>query len=234
MRIGYDNLKLEEKHLEVVGLTRVFKEGGVGRWFQKGGLSYQGLSGEERSKLLLDGEDVAELDYPAMHPHILYAWEGQQCPADFYDRITEHCGCPRSVAKSITLFALNATSYSSLSSAINLDKANETRANESRATPKAILYDELKRIGLRPEGVIDSIVKTHPAIEKYLFSGMAKKLMLKESEIMTSVLLNLMEVGIPALPVHDSVVAPSRDRERVRQVMEHAYREHTGFQITVV
>ena len=46
-------------------------------------------------------------------------------------------------------------------------------------------------------------------------------------------LLGLMGLGVPALPAHDSLIAPKRHREQVKQVMEDAYREHTGFSITV-
>ncbi|MBA7660542.1 hypothetical protein ES703_68544 [subsurface metagenome] len=233
MRVDYRNLRLEGDYLEVVGLTRVFKEGGVGRWFQKGGLSYQGLSGEDRAELLLNGEEVVELDYPAMHPHILHAWEGEQCPKDFYERVADLCGCFRFVAKSIVLFAVNAPSYASLSSAVNLDKAKETKANLGRAEPKPILYDELKRQGLRPNDVVNAISEAHPTIAKYIFSGSAIRLMLAESDIMTSALLRLMDLGIPSLPVHDSLIAPRRHRGRVREVMEEAYNQHTGFSITV-
>ncbi len=196
----------------------MYKEDGVGRWFQKGGLSYQGLSREDRAKLMLNGEEVVELDYPAMHPHILYAWEGRQCPEGFYDTVADLCGCSRFVAKSIVLFAVNAPSYASLSSAVNLDKATETKANLGRAKPKPILYDELKRQGLRPTDVVNAISEAHPAIAKYIFSGSAIRLMLAESDIVTSALLRLMDLGIPALPVHDSLIAP---------------RQHTGFSITV-
>ncbi|MBA7478643.1 hypothetical protein ES707_14071 [subsurface metagenome] len=233
MEIDPRGLSFGHQCMRRVGLTRTFNLGGVGRWFQRGELSYQQLPKEQRAKLLLDGEEVAELDYSAMHPHILYAWEGQQCPGDFYDRITEHCRCPRFVAKSLTLFAVNAPSHASLSSAVNLDKAKETKANLGRAEPKPILYDELKRQGLEPRNVVGAISEAHPAIAKYIFSGSANRLMLAESEIMTSVLLSLMEVGIPALHVHDSVVAPSRDRDTVRRVMEDEYRRHTSFGITV-
>lgn len=233
MMIDYRNLSLEREYLEVVGLTRVFKGGGVGRWFQKGGLSYQQLSGEERSRLLLDGEEVAELDYPAMHPHLLYAWEGRQCPDGFYEMVAESCGCSKFVAKSVTLFALNASSYASLSSAVNLDMANETRANEGRAVPRPILYHELKKLGLRARDVTDAVEKAHPTVAKYLFSNSANRLMLVESDIVTSALLRLMEAGVPALPVHDSIIAPRRHREVVRRVMEESYRRHTGFSIAV-
>ena len=59
------------------------------------------------------------------------------------------------------------------------------------------------------------------------------RLMLIESNVMTSVLLSLMELGIPALPVHDSLIVPRRHKDRVKQVMEDAYRERTSFTIPV-
>ena len=57
--------------------------------------------------------------------------------------------------------------------------------------------------------------------------------MLAESDIVTTALLRLMEMDIPALPVHDSLITPRRHRERVREVMEEVYGQHTGFNIVV-
>ena len=88
MEIGTGGLARGSLCMRQAGLTRIFKAGGVGRWFQRGGLSYQGLPKQERAKLRLNGEAVAELDYPAMHPHLMYAWEGRPCPDDFYERVT--------------------------------------------------------------------------------------------------------------------------------------------------
>jgi hypothetical protein len=224
MEIDRRNLGLGERCLGRVGLTRVFKEGGVGRWFQRGGLSYQQLPKEDRAKLILGGEEVAELDYPAMHPHLLYAREGRQCPDDFCERIVVLCGCTRSVAKLVTLMAVNAHGYRELVSAVNFGRRRE---------PEPTLYNELKRLGLTPKEVVGALVKAHPILEKHVYGGLANRLMLAESDIMTSVLLRLMGLGIPALPVHDSVIAPLRHREAVRRVMEDAYRQHTGFSIIV-
>lgn len=233
MEIDHRNLKVGEYCLDSIGLTRLFKRGEVGRWFQKGGLSYQELPEEARSKLLLNSEGVVELDYPAMHPHIMYAWEDKQCPGDFYERIMKLSGCSRFVAKSVTLIAVNASSYRSFVGAINLDRGRQARANEERATKKPILYDELKKSKLHPRDIIESVKEAHPVLVKYIYSGVANRLMLEESDIMTSALLRLMELGIPALPVHDSVIAPLRHKTIVRRVMEDTYRQQTGFRITV-
>jgi hypothetical protein len=216
-----------------VGLTRIFKKGEVGRWHQKGEMSFQQLPKEERPKLLLNSEKVAEIDYSAMHPHILYAWENKRCPDYFYETIMNQCGCDRFVAKKITLIAINAGSYKSLVGAINLDKAKTERANRNRATPEPVLYSELKKQNLTPEEVVEAIKIAHPAIAKYIYSALANKLMLVESDIMTSVLLKLMSLGIPALPVHDSVIVPSRYKDVARLEMQNNYREYTGFSIAI-
>ena len=86
----------------------------------------------------------------------------------------------------------NAPSYASLSSAINLDKAKETKANLGRAKPKPILYNELKRQGLESRNVVGATSQAHPTIAKYIFSGSALRLMLAESDLVTAALLRLM------------------------------------------
>lgn len=223
----------DQKCFNRVGLTRIFKDGGVGRWFQKGEMSYQQLPKEDRARLRLNGERVTEIDYSAIHPHILYAWEKKQCPDDFYQGIMDECGCDRFVAKNITLIAINAGSYRSLVGAINLNKTETERANRSRDIPEPILYNELKKNELTPKKVVEAIGTAHPAIEKYTYSASANKLMLVESDIMTSVLLKLMRLDISALPVHDSVIVPSRQEDIARRVMQNTYKEHTGFSVVI-
>lgn len=211
-----------------VGLTRIFKGGGVGRWFQKGEMSFQQLPKEERRKLLLNGEEVAELDYSASHPHILYAWAGGQCPDDFYERIMEKCGCSKEIAKNIVLISINIPAETSL-----IGSVNNTARNKNKATSESTLYAELKKSGLRAKDVVAAFREAHPLIENYIYSASANKLMLVESDIMTSVLLELMELGIAALPVHDSVIVPSRHQDVASRVMLDVYNEHTGFDIVI-
>jgi hypothetical protein len=78
-------------------------------------------------------------------------------------------------------------------SGIKLNKAEEIKSNKHRSKPEPILYDELKKIGLTPIELVESIKVSHPTLAKYIYSGSANKLMLKESEIMTSVLFRLIK-----------------------------------------
>jgi hypothetical protein len=57
--------------------------------------------------------------------------------------------------------------------------------------------------------------------------------MLAESDITTAVLLGLAGRGIPALPVHDSLVVPRRHMEMVREAMEREFLAQTGQPIAV-
>ena len=231
--IGTRNIRRKQKCFNHVGLTRIFNNGLMGRWFQKGEMSYQQLSKEERAKLRINGERVAEIDYSAMHPHILYAWEGRQCPGDFYERIMNQCGCDKFIAKTITLIAINARSYASLVGAINKNKVDTERANRNREVAEPVLYNGLKEYNLTSKEVVKAIKIAHPAIERYIYGASANKLMLVESDIMTSVLLKLMELDIPALPVHDSVIVPNQHEGAAGHIMQDTYKEHTGFNIAI-
>ena len=222
IQVGTGNLPIGTVCMGQVGLTRLFKQGGVGRWFQRGGMSYQELSKRDRARLLLDGEPVVELDYHAMHPHILYAWAGEQCPDDFYESIVQLSGCPRDAVKELVLVAVNASSYKSLSSAVN---STQRRGAESS------LYAQLKELGLTARDAVGAIVQAHPRLERYVFTSQANRLMLAESDIITAVIVKLMGLGIPSLPVHDSVIAPDRHRATVKRLMEEEYRRQTGFDI---
>ena len=116
---------------------------------------------------------------------------------------------------------------------INNNKKEQEVANKNRAIPEPVLYYELKKYNLAPKEVIEAIKLAHPAIDKYVYGASGNKLMLVESDIMTSVLLKLKELDIPALPVHDSVIVPRRHEDVARDIMQKTYREHTDFDIVI-
>jgi len=243
IKLDFSRLVLKHNYISNVGLTRIFKNGQCGRWYQKGGYSYQQLSEEERSQILINGYTVKELDYSAMHPNIICSWEGFQAPADFYqDVIYElekegYNQISRFAVKKSILTSINAKSLQDLSRAINLDKAEESKANikrveENRKT-KPITYDELKRSNLKYQPIVDAFKRVYPNLSHYMFSQSANKLMLAESEIMTHVLLELKRLGIPSVPIHDSLLFPEQYTDQVKQVMIDCYKSITGFDIVV-
>ncbi|WP_145925501.1 hypothetical protein [Dehalogenimonas formicexedens] len=243
MKLDFGRLNLNRTYLRGVGLTRVFVDGdGCGRWYQLHGRSYQQLSKAERIQILLNGDEVAELDYSAMHPHILCAWEKQTTPQNFYESVVNALivtfpSITRDVVKKVVLMSINAKSKAQLNRAIAKDsfeerKANKTRIKEGRAT-KSILVDDIKTCGASSEDIVKAFQTSYPFLSKYVYSQSANKLMLVESEIMTLVLEELKKLEIPALPIHDSVLFPKQHATQVKQVMLDCYKKKTGFDIEV-
>ncbi len=232
---------LRFKPLAQVFLTRIFSNDECGRWYQKGSLSYQQLNKQERLKVLINGDEVAEWDYSAMHPHILYAWEGHQCPDDFYERIAMVLGIPyddttKPAVKGVTLMSINATEKN-LKKAIDDDSRKERNSNFNRVNegrdPHPVINDELAKLKIDFITIVNAFRSAHPTIAKYIYSNSPNKLMLEESEIMTSVLLELMKKKILAIPIHDSVLFPKQHAVDVKRVMLDCYQKETGFNIRV-
>lgn len=86
---------------------------------------------------------------------------------------------------------------------------------------------------MSPKVILQAFQQVNPTISKYVYSALANLLMLIESEIMTEVLLELMNRDIPAVPIHDSLLFPKMHRNEVMQVMKDVYRQQTQFDIQV-
>jgi hypothetical protein len=194
-------------------------------------------------KILINGSEVNELDYSASHPNLLFTWQGIQAPDNIYQKVIavlQNNGYPnvtKNEVKGVILMCINAKSFRSLTSAINKNKGEELKANikrkEEGRKEKPILYDDLKKLKLKPEIVINAFITAYPTLSVYVYSALANKLMLEESEIMTGVLLELMKLKVPSVPIHDSLLFPKQYADTVRQVMLDCYKKHTGFDIQV-
>ncbi|MCF7944847.1 MAG: hypothetical protein K9L75_04855 [Spirochaetia bacterium] len=80
------DIRHNEGHILHTSLTAIFRDKTTlyGRLHTKGFYHYQGLNGEERSEITINGVPVVEWDYHALHPYMLYAKEGIQIWQDPY------------------------------------------------------------------------------------------------------------------------------------------------------
>ena len=178
-----------------------------------------------------------------MHPNILYAMEGVQAPADIYTPVIDalkqmgYSNVTKFTVKQVILMGINSKGYQGLTSAINMDKGKELKANQHKVrnglAPKPILYDELKAQGLNAKVILQAFQQANPTISKYVHSALPNLWMFIESQIMTEVLSELMNRDIPAVPIHDSLLFAKTHRDEVMQVMKDVYRQQTGFDIQV-
>jgi hypothetical protein len=168
-----------------------------------------------RQHILLNGEPVVELGFSALHIRMLYHMEGIDYRDDPYRAI---CDRPdeRKIYKLVQLIAITAEDESAAIKAIR-DQLRKNGVWEE-------LTDEriLERLGRFKEG--------HPAIGKFLNTGIGLRLQNLDGKITDRVLTAMTQEGIPCLPVHDSYIVPRPHRELLDEVMSEAYEEVMGFQ----
>jgi hypothetical protein len=169
--------------------------------FEQGGRFYgpwwQNLKKELRPYIVINDEPTCELDYSAIHIHLLYSLEGE-CYADLFGKdddpysIEGNSAETRKVLKTILLIALNSSDESSAIKAMR----NELRDGG------------LYRKGMDLKGLIKSFSDKHEKIRKYIYSGIGLHLQFLDSQVSESVIMKMVDTGVPALNIHDSFIAP--------------------------
>ena len=77
--------------------------------------------------------------------------------------------------------------------------------------------------------LVNTFRDAHKPITKYLFSDIGLKLQKKDSDIMNSILMSLLDCGILGLSVYDSVIVADRYRDILYEIMITEYEAVMGF-----
>ncbi|MDI7860957.1 hypothetical protein MRS76_03225 [Rhizobiaceae bacterium n13] len=183
--------------------------------FNLGGRLFGGfwmnISSRERYRLGLRGEPVADLDYSAMFARLAYLRAGQVPPnTDPYEipGLEAH----RTGAKVAMLSLL------------------------SRSSDMKQLTPELR--AALPEGwtakhLREAAARFHPRIAQLFGTDVGIDLMFAESQLLVRLLLELAAADIPALPMHDGLMVPVTETERVAHMMRNASVKAFGVSIPV-
>jgi hypothetical protein len=188
-------------------LRRYFNNGS----FQQGGRIFggfwQALSKAERaSGLTIDGEDIVTLDYAQMAPRVLYGLAGATPPeGDAY--IIPGYEWHREGVKKV----FNALRFT--------DRPPERFPLGTRK-----LFPDRATIG----EVLGLLSEKHRPIAHLFGTGIGFRDMFIESEILVDVLLQLLDQGITALPVHDAVIVAKSKAPIASEVMLAVFYAHTG------
>lgn len=209
-----------------------------GRLHTRGIRHHQGLSEAKRSQLTINGDSIVELDFKALHPHLLYAQNGHQLPPDF-DPYNVELNSPelRPFLKECLLALLNAKGgwvnpegkrgYHR-SAEDNAEGGINRRIGENRKWRRL-----LKAQGITTaRQIIELFIKAHGPIAHHFFSDKETglRVMNKDAAIALDVVKHFTGKNIPILPIHDSFVVQRQYREELYKVMEEAYRKNTrGF-----
>jgi len=151
----------------------------------------QNLPKEARRRLLLNGEPVAEPDYPALHCRLIYDLEGKPMP----EKPFEIDGWERAEVKRAFYTMVNAASW---------DSARRAICRYAKDSDRLMTAIEFK----------------HSVVKETLCSGIGAKLMFMDATIMSRNLADLNREGIVALPIHDSVIVQAKYESKTREIME--------------
>ncbi|RNC84466.1 MAG: hypothetical protein ED557_05655 [Balneola sp.] len=195
-----------------------------GRLHTRGYLHHQALNENERAEITIDGEDIGELDFSALHPNLLYALEGIQYFGDPYSRIDERPQL-RPFLKAMLLALLNSEDIVQAERACNKWLFDNLTLDERQ---------KLKLTKARP--YLESMIEAHSPISHHFCSGKVSglRIMNLDSKIALDILAHFTDKGIPILPVHDSFIVQRRYLTELKKVMKSVYRKHTnGYRIKV-
>jgi hypothetical protein len=195
------------------------------RLYAFGIYNYQnGIPKEERQFLLINGESVVELDFSAMHGNLLLNRVGEPCRSEFYECILKELRVvpteeKRAAVKQMVNASFNVNSSKGYAGAVGrtVDETSGKRLIEI--------------LGTKPKQVYEAILRAHPKLAPFICTGKHWEwLQTTDSEIMIDVLKTLAKLGVGGLPLHDSVIAPTKHAGVVHAVMVQCYKNKMGFE----
>jgi hypothetical protein len=197
LRVGRANIGAATVRLHRVFNLSSFLLGGrfYGGWWQN-------IPKASRAHITINGAPTVEMDYPRLHPTLLYAECGQPMHGEPYDIP----GIKRSLVK---------VAFNTL---VNAD----TRIAAIRA-----IAEEIGGEGAfaKAEALVHKIETKHAPIAHKFGTGAGRRLMRRDSDMTEYLLLRLIKRGIVALPVHDSYIVRASDKGALLEAMAMALRK---------
>lgn len=195
-------------------VVRIFNSGSWGQGGRLYGYWPMNLPSSERHHLSIDGEPLSDLDFGSCFVALLHVYDGSQfdplAPDPFrIEGHEEH----RNLIKKCAYAILNA-------------KKAITRYPEDVA--------DGNQINLPPWPIVERLIFDHvPLFRRYAYTGLGLTLMRKESDILISILLDLVERGIGFIPMHDGIMVPTSKRALTEMLMLTHYHAQTGQMISI-
>lgn len=175
---------------------------------------WQPMSKVQRRNIVINEEPLVELDYGQIMPRLAYAAVGATPPegVDLY-HIPEID--PDGTLRDGIKKAFSALFYGSRKWTSEIAEMLDHRVSAN--------------------GFRRAVLRRHPALTPLLQPGCTTgyRLMNMESEVMVAVLLDCIEAGIVALPIHDAVLVPKSAQAAVVETMQCAAYRVAGAQLPV-
>lgn len=218
-----------------VSFKRVFNNNSFelgGRFYTHGG-EIQTVSSNKRKKIQIDGEDVAEADFKALHLNLLYEISGENVlegfdpynanlskgvlvyPDELDDFVKLHdldtsYNPVRNLAKVASLIMINATNSKEASMAIR-DKVSKDDKKKGTSDDGDRSFAGVDVHSLKCDKVMDALANHNRPIDHYFNSGFGTALQYSDSEIMSGVIQDFIDADKVCIPIHDSAITKKSD-----------------------
>lgn len=203
LRQGSRMLSFESVELRRVFARKSFSLGGrfYGGWWQS-------IPSRYRPFVTINGQTTVEIDFATLHPLLMYAEYGVEPPeGDFYDLGYDGSDKPR--ARGIFKTAFNAL------------------INDGSGLYQ-IPKEDQRFLGMSNAEVRQAIFTKHPLVKRIIGKARGLKYQWIDSQIAERVMLKLLDQGIVALPIHDSLIVIADYEANLRAAMLEAFAAVVG------
>lgn len=213
---------------ELVGCKRIFNNGSL----KSGGRLYgdwQNLKGADRLNLKIDEEQLCEIDIKACFLSIAYAGFGgeEKLMSDPYMAVKFVRECNDPVRRKQLRDACKKLVAAFLCKKENpKKKTNRTQFPKGewcKVTKKVIPFREAYGLTEDVDFYMNQIMDAFPFLQQQKVKG--KDLMYQESTVMVKAMLALIELSVPAYPVHDCLIVKLKDKDRAVGALTEAMEE---------
>jgi len=207
-----DVMTEKETHFANRTYTRRFVKANLqlgGRFY---GPYWQTLPKKYRKLIKINGEEVVELDYNAMHLHLLYSKLNKSL-YDYYPFNKDPYAIPKYNRKIVKLVFTACINEDCTRKNINYVGGQQV----SKSLPD--LFEE----GLPYREMIDSLGKNHPEVAPMFYSQIGYEISYMESRVTDYIVTVLTKHKIPVLSIHDSFVVVKSKVSFLRTIMQEAF-----------
>ena len=207
-------------------VRRVFSGGVEGEWKLNGrfyGGWWQQIDKEQRRQIYINDYPTYEYDLKALHPNLLSNVDGIELPADPYTitQIIIPGVKPQQQRKYVKLLVLMAINAESPEDAFAAFRDN----NRDDKVAVSLKNNELMEL-------LNAFFQLHPHMKKHLCKGKGLELMGIDAQIANMVIDYFTKKSIAVLCIHDSFIVEFRFGEELKQVVEQATYQLTGYKIS--
>lgn len=226
--------------LDGISFSRIFIDSSFdlcGRLFDRG--EWTTLPKPKRKLLRIDGEKTLTADIKALHPSLLYREEGIVLPDDFdpYPKlnicvdtkdINKYCkyyniekyNPLRSVAKIALLVMLNSKSKQDAIKALRYKMIQDY---QKAGTSKEDSMDYVGVPMVAVEEIINQVEVHNKPISHHFYTGVSKRLMRIDSDIIVETARLLLDDNIVLLPLHDSITVAESKIDKAVEYFRKGY-----------